>query len=143
MKINQTQKILDPRFDNPMPSPINPIECACGCGHLFQPQRKDQVYLNKQHADFAYNHGKRKERIKTTLEQEKILRKNDSILERYFKKSKRKKVICFYDILLADGFRFEFFIGQTVTDDILYHFTYNYCYETTSTKPVQVKIYKR
>lgn len=71
--INQF-KVLDPSSGAPMPRPIAPIECKCGCGIIFQPKRKDQIYLNKQHADFAYNHGKRKEISRNRLFLLKMIR---------------------------------------------------------------------
>lgn len=49
------------------PSPIKPRVCACGCGHEFQPKRKDQRYLNKQHADYHYNHTKRNQIYKRVV----------------------------------------------------------------------------
>jgi len=64
------------------PRPISKRECKCGCGHEFQPGRRNQIYLNKQHADFGYNHGIRKGKKEKELEVESILRHNDRVLEK-------------------------------------------------------------
>ena len=51
--------------------PVNPIrirECKCGCGYEFQPNRKDQLYIDKRHYDFDYNQNKRKVKNKHIIE---------------------------------------------------------------------------
>jgi hypothetical protein len=64
----------------PIPRPIADRYCKCGCNNLFSPKRVDQVYLNKQHADFAYNRGMRKVKNEKMIEVQKILLKNDKII---------------------------------------------------------------
>ena len=56
----EMQEVIEIGKKAPLPRPISRRDCKCGCGNEFQPLRKDQIYLNKQHADFGYNHGKRK-----------------------------------------------------------------------------------
>jgi hypothetical protein len=70
--------------DSPTPKPIPTRLCACKCGHRFQPRRSNQKYINKQHADFGYNHHIRKPKEDNQIKIEKILSKNDAILERYY-----------------------------------------------------------
>ena len=42
------------------PHPLQSRRCPCGCGCFFQPNRSNQIYLNKRHADFHYNTTTRK-----------------------------------------------------------------------------------
>ena len=72
----------------PAPRPIAERICICGCGHSFIPSRRDKVYLNNQHANYGYNHGKRKSKNRNRIRDEKILLKNDNILEKHFKSGK-------------------------------------------------------
>ncbi|MCB9223116.1 MAG: hypothetical protein H6582_02980 [Crocinitomicaceae bacterium] len=114
---------------NPPPRPIPKRECKCGCGHNFQPNRKDQVYLNKQHADFGYNHGQRKTKQANRLKVEKILRKNDLILKKFFALSKDPTVTIMLENLKADGFRSEYNIGREKDKSgNLFFFLYNYAF---------------
>ncbi len=45
--------IMEKLIQEPVPRPIAPIECACGCGHEFQPRRRDQKY--RLDSNFAAN----------------------------------------------------------------------------------------
>jgi hypothetical protein len=137
-------KVLDPSSGAPMPRPIAPIECQCGCGIIFQPNRKDHIYLNKQHADFAYNHGKRKETSRIRQKEEAILAKNDKILHKHFICEKELKVVQRYlDVLKADGFQFAYNVGRDEKGDMVYWYSYRYYYTISQIEPKQVKIYKR
>jgi hypothetical protein len=122
--------IIELTTNSPLPRPLKPIECACGCGHSFPPRRKDQMYLNKQHADFGYNHGKRKTKNRNRIRTEKILLKNDNILARHYKaKWTETEVKCYLDILKADGFDPAYNIGTEEADGVKLYYSYNYCYQ--------------
>ena len=129
----------------PPPRPIPELECKCGCGHSFQPKRKDQIYLNKQHADFAYNHGKRKSKNRNRIQEEKILLKNDNVFDKHYKAERNAKhVDRYYDVLLADGFKFGYHVGRSEKEDEVYYYTYNYYYQIVIKNKIKmVKIYKR
>ncbi|MFN5148222.1 MAG: hypothetical protein ACK46O_06135 [Flavobacteriia bacterium] len=136
--------VLDPSSAAPMPRPIAPRKCACDCGILFQPGRKDQLYLNRQHANYGYNHGKRKITTRTRRKEEAILAKNDQILHKHFTSEKDlKMVLRYYEVLKADRFNFGYHIGQSEKNGISFWYTYRYFYVITQTEPKQVKIYKR
>ena len=111
----------------PAPRPIAERICICGCGHSFIPSRRDKVYLNNQHANYGYNHGKRKSKNKNRISVEKILLKNDNVLDKHYKSERNTKhVDRHYAILKADGFKFGYHIGKSETDSIEYYYTYNY-----------------
>tara|TARA_B110000503_G_scaffold52260_1_gene84097 strand:+ start:1355 stop:1768 length:414 start_codon:yes stop_codon:yes gene_type:complete len=129
-----------------VPRPIAPIVCDCGCGHEFQPRRRDQKYLNKQHADYGYNHSKRKAKNKNKIQTNKILLKNDQILEKYFNAFKNGKcATCQFDNLKADGFNKSFNIGyaeQEVNKELAnIYFSYNYQFLINNNN--QIKICQR
>lgn len=113
----------------PAPRPIPERECKCGCGHNFQPKRKDQVYLNKQHADYAYNHGPRKRKQAKRLEVEQILRKNDLILGKYYELYKKKNLTCYLNNLLADGFYSNYHVGHDKKEETTIYYSYNYSFK--------------
>ena len=118
---------MDSTGSAPLPSPLSARVCECGCGHSFSPRRKDNIYLNKQHADFAYNHGKRKSKNKQRLIENKTLQKNDNVLDKHYKSEKGQgEIDRFYDILKADGLQFAYHIGKTEKDGIDSYYTYNY-----------------
>lgn len=130
----------------PVPRPIAPIVCACGCGHEFQPRRRDQKYLNKQHADYGYNHSKRKAKNKNKIKTNKILLKNDQILEKYFKAFKKEETaICHLQNLESDGFNKSYQVGIDERpmngNKINVYFSYNYIYIIN--KDQLIKIEKR
>lgn len=141
----EKKEILHPHLDNPLPRPIPAKQCSCGCGYWFQPKRKDNIYLNKQHADFAYNNQKRKPKNKNRTIVEKVLLKNDLLLEKYYKNGdKSNEVINYLEILKADGFNFSYQIGITEKDEEMYYYTYNYFYCVFLENNLKmVKIYKR
>ena len=128
----------------PIPRPIADRYCKCGCNNLFSPKRVDQVYLNKRHADFAYNKGKRKVKNEKMIEVQKILLKNDNILRKHFSVEKDAKfVVRYYDIIVADGFDFRYNIGSEESRKVVMYFTYNYQYQIfIEDKMKQIKIYK-
>lgn len=130
---------------SPPPRPLAARICGCGCENEFQPGRKDQIYMNKQHADFGYNHLIRKFKDAEKIKYVKILTKNDRILEKHYLAFKRKGVfpIVFFDILLADGFDFSAYVGMTEKDKTDYHFTFRYYIHISVNEPKRVKIFKR
>lgn len=131
---------------DPVPMPIAPRICVCGCGHEFQPRRRDQIYLNKQHADYGYNHNHRSQMNEQKIKTNKILALNDKILKKNYEAFEVNKcAICSLNNLISDGFIREFHIG---TDEVIedgkttmIYFTYNYCYSVNQNK--EIKIYKR
>ncbi len=128
----------------PPPRPISKRECKCGCGHEFQPGRRNQLYLNKQHADFGYNHGKRKVKKEKELEVESILRHNDRVLEKFYSAYKREEAICFLNNLIAEGFNRNFFVGFCKIAQEGFYFSYNFMYHIYQTENQSlIKIRKR
>ena len=129
---------------NTAPRPLPERECDCGCGIKFNPNRIDQKFLNKQHADFAYNNTIRKRKSAERVRQEKILHKNDRIIAKYVKFD-RFKTYClvYYDVLLAEGYDFAAHFGIEESEDGVYYFTYNYMFTIVDNVPKQVKIRRR
>lgn len=127
------------------PSPLAERICRCGCGIEFQPNRKDQVYLNKQHADFGYNHNIRSKRDANKRVQVKVLSKNDRILQKHFG---AKKVLDDYaetylEILRADGYDSSMHISEDNVKGVRSFFSFNYYIQIEHGPLVKVKIYKR
>ena len=124
--------ILDLNREERLPSPIRPIACKCGCGHVFQPKRKDQLYIDKTHYDFDYNQTKRKVKNKNIVEIEKILRLNNRILEKHYKSNignlEKDSVRCYLEILKADGFKTANYIGKEERNNAIYRCLYDYKY---------------
>jgi hypothetical protein len=147
MKPDTTEKIkvIDLRENQPLPRPIPPLECKCGCGHIFQPRRRDQVYLNKQHADYGYNHNTRKIKYRNRRKVEKILSSNDKVLEKYFKAHRQENcAICYLDALKADGFNKAYHIGKKDIEGDEYFYSYNYYYHIYVSNNIKIiKVYKR
>ena len=147
MEVNKTEieEIIHTKGNNIIPRPIPERNCECGCGNLFYPRRRDNIYLNKQHADFAYNHGKRKAKNQNKVKSEKILLKNDNILNRHFNSDKNSKHVDRHlDILVADGFNLAYNIGKHEENGIGYNYTYNFYYSIFFVKNIKMaKIFKQ
>lgn len=130
--------ILDLNREERLPSPIRPIACKCGCGHVFQPRRKDQLYIDKTHYDFNYNQTKRKVKHKNIVEIEKILRTNNRILEKHYKANlgnlKKDSVRCYFEILKAEGFKTANYIGIEERNKMTYQCLYDYKYRLYKNK---------
>lgn len=109
-------------------SPLQKKKCPCGCGESFIPKRRDQVYKNSRHANYAYNHGKRKQKTFGQKTAESQLRKNDKILEKYYKLYEKEVVIVFSLNLISDGFDHSFYIGNEIKEDFMYSKSYNYLF---------------
>lgn len=119
------------KFINQQPinsSPYKERECKCGCGSMFIPRRRDQVYLNSNHANHAYNHGKRKQKSKRQVEAEKQLRLNDKLLAKFFNYFKENEAVVLTLNLKAEGFKHTFFIGHTLLGENLYYKSFNYLF---------------
>jgi len=132
---------------NENPSPLAKRICECGCEKEFQPGRSDQYHLNSIHYDFAYNHGPRKEKYLEENDATKAIRKNDRILEKYFKYCKKIRGDLNLLILKADGFNEEIFtrILTSIEDEIeiKYFALYKYCYRIINQANNQyIKIHK-
>jgi hypothetical protein len=142
---NKINNIINLGGNAPPPRPIPPLECKCGCGHIFQPKRRDQVYLNKQHADFGYNHNTRKIKYRNRRKVEKILNSNDKVLEKHYKAHRQENcAICYLDVLKADGFNKAYHIGKNETEGKEYYYSYNYYYFIYVLNNIKmIKIYKR
>ena len=117
---------------NEDPSPLPMRICECGCENEFQPTRSDQLYLNSKHYDFAYNHGPRKEKYTEEIDNTKIIRKNDRILEKYFRLFDTIFVKLNLIIVKAEGFNDGVFTSiiaiKKGENEYKYHALYNYCY---------------
>ena len=113
-------------------SPLAKRICKCGCEKEFQPGRSDQFHLNSIHYDFAYNHGPRKEKYAEENHATKVIRKNDRILEKYFKFTQSIRGELNLLILKADGFEVEIVtrIITYIEDEIEFKYfaLYKYCY---------------
>ena len=109
-------------------SPLKERDCPCGCGESFIPKRRDQVYKNSRHANYAYNHGKRKQKSLGQRKAESQLRLNDKILEKFYDKDPREVVIVFSLNLTAEGFDNSYFIGDELKDGLSCKKTYNYLF---------------
>ena len=144
-KIYENIKVYNQSHNIPAPRPIGPRECECGCGNYFQPSRRDKIYINKQHADFAYNHGKRKTKNKQRINEEKKLLKNNNILDKHYKSERNtKQVDRYFDTIKAEGFKFGYHIGKHEKDDTEYYYTYNYYYLIFYRNSIKmIKIFKR
>lgn len=143
-KIN-SDKIVYTDSNAPLPRPIHPKKCACGCGYTFQPKRRDQIYMHRQHANYAYNHGKRKSKDNLIKQNEIILKKNDAILHKHFTSEDNSKPVEKYlEILIADGFNLSYHIGRKEVEKKVYFFTHRYYYTLLEkTELQQIKIFKR
>jgi hypothetical protein len=141
----EIQEVIKIGEMTPLPRPIAPRECECGCQNKFQPYRRDQVYLNKQHADYGYNHGKRKAKNLNRITCEKILLKNDTILKKHYTSEwNSKQVDCYFDIIKAEGFKFGYNVGRNEVKEVVYNYTYNYYYSLHLINNIKlIKIYKR
>jgi hypothetical protein len=131
MEINKKEidNTINPIGNLPLPRPIQARKCECDCGYTFHPKRRDQIYLNKQHADFAYNHGKRKAKNRNRNKIEKILLRNDRIFDKHYKPARNVDYVdCHYDVIKAEGFDFAYHAGKGEEDGVDYYFTYNYNY---------------
>lgn len=113
---------------SPPPSPIEERVCKCGCGHTFQPRRRDQVYLNNQHANYGYNHNERKKKMKYINSANKQLLLNDQLLNKYYTSIKVNPVIIFLDNLKADGFDSSYYIQTKIEDNRTYYYLYKYAF---------------
>ena len=114
------------------PSPLGMRTCACGCKIEFQPTRSDQLHLNSKHYNYAYNHGPRKNKYARENSANKVIRKNDRILEKYFRAFKETKAILNFVIVKGDGFDEGMFtrIAGIKRDNVelRFHTLYKYCY---------------
>ena len=107
-------------------SPYQRIICPCGCDQSFRPNRSNQIYLNKRHADKAYYQNvKRPQQANQNFIEQK-LRKNDNILAKYYNYYEGEIVICNLDPLMADGFDLSYFNGEKLIREEKFHLTYNY-----------------
>ena len=95
------------RKKNEDPSPLPMRICECGCENEFQPTRSDQLHLNSKHYNFAYNHGPRKEKYAEEIDFTKIIRRNDRILEKYFRLFDTQFAKLNLVIVKAEGFKDE------------------------------------
>jgi len=129
-------------------SPIRIRECKCGCGHEFQPNRKDQLYIDKRHYDFDYNQNRRKIKNKHIIATEKQLRLNNRVLEKHYianiESQKKGPIKCYLDILKAEGFSTKNYTGISEEGSKKFYFLYDYHYRlfrNTSNQFI-IEIYK-
>ncbi|MDC0177725.1 hypothetical protein OAJ14_06220 [Polaribacter sp.] len=131
--------------------PVNPIRmraCRCGCGYEFQPNRKDQLYIDKRHYDFDYNQNKRKIKNKHIIVTEKQLRLNNRVLEKHYvaniESQKKEPIKCYLDILKAEGFSTKNYIGVSEEGTEKFYLLYDYYYLLFRNKSNQliIEIYK-
>lgn len=125
MKEKENKKYVEPINTSPHKERM----CPCGCESTFIPRRRDQTYFNSNHANHAYNQGKRKQISKNQIKAEKQLRVNDKLLEKFFKYFKKNEAIVLSLNLKADGFDHSYFIGHVLMEDKLYYKSYNYLFQ--------------
>lgn len=111
------------------PSPLPIRICQCGCDIEFQPKRSDQWHLNSIHYNFAYNHGPRKEKNAEENEIIKKIRKNDRIVEKYFKISTKDELKINQLLLNSDGFDSAFFTSIVDRNNEKYYVLFNYSFK--------------
>lgn len=125
------------------PLPLKKRICSCGCGHEFQPGRRNQKYYNSIHANFGYNHNQRKKRDKNKNELFKVISKNDRILEKHYESRIRgEKALVAFTVIRSEGFDNTVFTGREKIDEELYFTFYNYAYriyEMDGYKLVEIK----
>ena len=113
-------------------SPLPMRICECGCENEFQPTRSDQVHLNSKHYNFAYNHGPRKEKYAEEIDVTKLIRRNDRILEKYFKIYDKSIVRLNFILIKAEGFNNGIFTRIVTIKkndaEIIFHALYKFCY---------------
>ena len=145
MDLLKHKKMKPSKYSPPPPSPLKKRICQCGCLVEFQPTRKDQIYLNKQHADYGYNHQKRKSRDAEKIKQVKILAKNDRIIGKHFQANKRRDetATVYFDVLRADGYDFSLHVGMVEEEGREYFFTFHYFIQIYPSEPKRVKIFRR
>lgn len=114
--------------NHPVPRRI----CACGCRTEFQPSRRNQTCVNRKHANYKYNHQDRKERNKAVNDINKILRRNDRILAKYYLLGEGPEPNFFLMNLVADGFDTRYFTGKTGDASNPFFAIYNYQYQIYS-----------
>lgn len=143
MEENKDKNIWKPLNAAPEPSPIPMRECACGCGYSFSPSRKDKIYLNNQHANYGYNHGKRKKNSKKLIELNKLLNRNDRLLEEFHGMQKGNPVSAFLINLKASGFNTTYYLNRTVQEEGEIFYLYRFAYSLyTKNNQTLIKIYK-
>lgn len=140
----ETRNVTVYTENSPPPRPIPPVVCDCGCGYTFQPRRKDQIYLNKQHADYGYNHNKRMLKNWRRKKAENTLRHNDNILKKYFKAYRQEDcATCYLKDLKEDGFDSRSFVGVDEARGSKHYYIYNYFFHVyVKDKLNIIKIYK-
>ena len=148
-QVNEKIKRLNIIGENdPPPRPISPRECACGCGHIFQPRRKNQIYLNKQHADQYHND--KKSKAKKAVDD--VLKRNERILELNFNEKiySSEKTKSYVEVIFlklkVEGFKFDYLTpGNHQTKGHFYYTSgyYLQLYTNPDTQIEMVKIYKR
>ena len=111
---------------NTLNSPLSPRICACGCGQEFAPKRRDQYHVNSNHTNHAYNQGARKRASKNQIAAEKQLRKNDKLLDKFYKAFEENEAIVFSLNLNIEGFNHSYFIGFELIGGELQYKSYNY-----------------
>jgi len=119
--------------------------CHCGCLTEFMPTREDNIYVNKQHANYGYNNGPRKKKNAEKTRQVKILDRNDRVLEKYFQANVRadNTATVYFDILRADGYDFSTHVGTIEQEGKEYYLTFRYVILVIPSDPKRVKIKKR
>ena len=130
------------------PSPINRRVCKCGCGHDFQPGRKDQFYINKRHYDADYNRNNRKIKNQHIIAVEKQLSLNNRTLDKYYKANitnqKKGFVQCYLTILKADNFTTQHHAGIVEKGAKTFYclYDYKYCLFKNTINQLIIEIHK-
>ena len=133
-----------PELNDCNPSPIPLRECKCGCGHVFQPRRFNQVFISKKHADFYHYHQVKKPKNKIRNEIENIHRKNDRICSAHFNAQSGSEVNCSLAMLKNEGFNDQYIQGTITELGKKYVLTYHHMYTVFAHNGIPtIKIKKR
>jgi hypothetical protein len=144
LQINKIVFIFTPimKKKSENPSPLSIRICACGCGYEFQPNRIDQDFLNSKHYNHYYNNGPRKTKYAEEKDVTKVIRKNDRILEKYFKLFNQIHVKVSLVVLRAEGFDeavFTRIVGfKTNEMELKFFALFKYCYRILKQADVNV-----
>jgi len=66
------------------------------------------------------------------------------LLKKYFETEKKEFVVCYKDILIADGFDFNHTVSSSVSEGTYFFFLYNYVYSISVNQQHKIiKIYKK
>lgn len=107
----------------------------------FIPKRNNQIYACKDYR-IAVNNEKQRNKRKSTLETDKILHCNHSILKSLLGEHKSKEYSS--EFLKGRGFNFLYITAVRVKDNITYYCIYDYAYYKSQNNRINIlKLWKQ